>query len=404
MPSRAQAGVYLGQRRVGTLGYHNGNTWFDYEDRDPLHPVLGQRFEADPDRRRTASGRLPEWFANLLPEPESGLRRLIGEELGQVNPHDFRVITFLGEDLPGAVRVVPESGPFDFSERIDQTSDRVDHMIRFSLAGVQPKFSMRWTGKGLVLPMSGQGGDWIVKLPDQRFPDVPRNEYTMLYWARLAGIDVPKIKLLQGTQLSGLPPGMISEGDIAFGVERFDRTGDGRIHQEDFAQVREVSPDLKYDRATYSGLGRFIQATCPEEDVEEYVRRLAAMVVMGNLDAHLKNWTIRYLDGRTARLSPAYDFVSVSAYPEFRSEQLAFAINGGRFAARVTMDNFRRFALRSNINPEFVVTTIRATVTTLVQSWPQVKSDCDIPGFVESHIEQRLGDLPLIKTVQLTSE
>ncbi|GAA0396646.1 hypothetical protein Acor_49480 [Acrocarpospora corrugata] len=212
-------------RRVGTLGYLDGNTWFDYEDIEPTHPILGQGFETNP-RRRTASGSIPKWFANLLPEPGSGLRNLISQELGRSDPHDFQVLMFLGEDLPGAVRVVPESDISAIGR--DQLGK-----VRFSLAGVQAKFSMRWEGKGLVLPMSGQGGDWIVKLPDRRFPEVPANEFAMLSWAKHAGVDVPEIELFTGADLVGLPDGLISPQEMAFAVRRFDRPPEGRVHQED---------------------------------------------------------------------------------------------------------------------------------------------------------------------------
>jgi serine/threonine-protein kinase HipA len=395
MPNSAQAGVYLNLRRVGTLGYLDGRTWFDYEDRDPMHPVLGQRFEAFPDRRRNAISRLPEWFANLLPEEGSGLRQMIGRELGRDNPHEFQVITYLGEDLPGAVRVIPESDLARIPELAERHEGSHDYQIRFSLAGAQEKFSMRWEGKGLVLPMNGRGGNWIVKLPDRRFRSVPENEYAMLHWSRLAGIDVPETKLFRGHELLGLPSGMIGDDELAFGIERFDRRDGGRIHQEDFAQVREVSPELKYDRASYRGLARIILAVCPD-DFDEYVRRLAAIIIMGNVDAHLKNWTIRYPDARTARLSPAYDFVCVTVYPEFQTQQLAFALNGGRFANGVTVDNFRSLALRSGIDPDHVIDVTRSTVASLVESWPQVKAECPVPDFLMTHIEDRLAKLPLI--------
>lgn len=391
----ALAGVFLSSRRVGTLGYLDGNTWFNYEDRDPLHPVLGQTFESDPDRRRKANSTVPEWFANLLPEPGSGLRRLIGQELGRDNPHDFQVLTYLGEDLPGAVRIVSESDVSEIPELAQLESRGQAHRIRFSLAGIQAKFSMRWEGKGLVLPMSGEGGDWIVKLPDRRFPEVPANEYAMLSWARSVGIDVPEIRLLAGNQLAGLPPGLIADEELAFGIKRFDRLETERIHQEDFAQIRDVSPERKYERATYSGIGRIIQSVCPE-DIQEYIRRLAAIVVMGNLDAHLKNWTIRYLDGRKACLSPAYDFVSVSAYGEFRDQELAFAIDGGRHAENVSFQNFRRFADRIGISSEFVTEIVYRTASMMAETWAQVKVDCPVPDFVASHIEERIRKLPLI--------
>lgn len=63
---------------------------------------------------------------------------------------------------------------------------------------------------------------------------------------------------------------------------------------------------------------------------------------MGDLDAHLKNWTLRYPDGRTPRLSPAYDLVAVAAYPESREDKLAFSLSGAQRARLITGDHFRR--------------------------------------------------------------
>ncbi|WP_283137448.1 type II toxin-antitoxin system HipA family toxin [Rhizohabitans arisaemae] len=397
------AGVYLSNRRVGTLGYLDGNTWFDYEDREPGHPVLGQAFEAEPNRRRTASGALPAWFANLLPEAGSGLRQIVGRELGRNNPHDFQVMTYLGDDLPGAVRVVPDSDLGEISGLSERQPEIGGQIVRFSLAGVQAKFSMSWEGKGLVLPASGRGGDWIVKLPDRRFPDVPANEFAMLQWARHAGIEVPELELINGSMLKGLPENLIAHDEYALAIKRFDRTPGGRVHQEDFAQVREASVESKYDRATYSGLARFLKVVCPQ-DIAEYVRRLATMVVIGNLDAHLKNWTLRYPDGRTTRLSPAYDFVSVSAYPEFRNDELAFALDGGRVARNITMDHFRSFARRAYLDVDEVVPIVSRTVGILAETWQQVARDCPVPDFVRQHIDQRIASLPLIREARPTSD
>jgi serine/threonine-protein kinase HipA len=396
MPNVTTASVLLNERRVGTLGYRDGSTWFEYEDRDPIHPVLGQAFELAPERRRTASGRLPAWFANLLPEPGSGLRRIIGREIGRENPHDFQVIRFIGEDLPGAVQVVPDSDSTEIPELKENPSGDEAHTVRFSLAGVQMKFSMRWEGKALVLPMSGQGGNWIVKLPDRLYPELPANEFSMLSWARFANIDVPEIKLFQGSQLRGLPKGLISNEELAFGIERFDRSVGARIHQEDFAQVTEVFPEDKYDRATYGGLARFMKDICPE-DLDEYMRRLTAFTVMGNVDGHLKNWTLRYPDGRTARLSPAYDFVAVTAYEQFRGQKLAFPVDGVQYPASINIGSFSILARNAGIDVDRVDTVVKETAKALVETWPQVKVECPVPNFVVSHIEDRLRMLPIVQ-------
>lgn len=138
------ASVFLGDRYVGVLGYHDGNTWFDYGDLSVDHPVLGQGFERDPRKRRSGSGSVPEWFANLLPEPGSGLRGMIATELSKKKLHDFVLLNHLGNDLPGAVRVVPDV-PLDGLPDHEPTSVcEHEHSLRFSLAGVQPKFSMRY--------------------------------------------------------------------------------------------------------------------------------------------------------------------------------------------------------------------------------------------------------------------
>lgn len=400
MPHEAMAGVYLGDRRVGTLGYQSGNTWFDYEDTAADHPVLGQAFEIDPDHRRTASGRAPEWFANLLPEPGSGLRELIARDLGVKRLHDFMLLVHLGDDLPGAVRVVLEEDPGEIPELPADEPRSHDHPLRFSLAGVQPKFSMRYDGKGLVVPVSGKGGDWIVKLPDRRFPQVPENEHAMLTWAGLSGIGVPESRLVRGGELDGLPEGLIDDEEHALAIRRFDRLDGGRtrVHQEDFAQVREASVDLKYSNATYGGLGRIVRALSPQ-DVDEYLRRLVAMVVMGNLDAHLKNWTFTYPDGRAARLSPAYDLVAVAAYPEFKEDRLAFGFGGGQLAHLITSDHFGRLATAMGIEPDRALSVMRSTTKRMEDTWSEVRVTRLVPHFVIDTIHRRLASLPLVRGI-----
>jgi serine/threonine-protein kinase HipA len=390
------ASVFLGDRRVGLLGYHDGNTWFEYTDLSPEHPVLGQGFERDPRKRRTASGSVPEWFANLLPEPGSGLRQLVATALGKKRIHDFVLLNHLGDDLPGAVRVAPDTPLDELPEHEASEAHRHEHALRFSLAGVQPKFSMRYEGKALVVPASGSGGDWIVKLPDQRFPSVPDNEFAMLRWAEHVGIEVPETRLVSGSEIKNLPDGLLVSGQSALAVRRFDRTTAGRVHQEDFAQVREVATDAKYDKANYEGIGRVIAAVCPPADAIEYVRRLVAVVAMGNADAHLKNWTLRYPDGKNARLSPAYDLVCVTAYPR-ADHQLAFPLSGNSATELITLESFRGLAPALRLSSNLVADTVRETVEALATSWAEVKRSVPVPDFVATTIDDRLRSLPLLR-------
>jgi serine/threonine-protein kinase HipA len=79
------------------------------------------------------------------------------------------------------------------------------------------------------------------------------------------------------------------------------------------------------------------------------------MLVVGNTDAHLKNWSLIYRDGRTPSLAPVYDFHSLSIYDRYRHAPLALDLNGGRMAASIGPDDFRRMAERAGADPELTV-------------------------------------------------
>ena len=103
-------------------------------------------------------------------------------------------------------------------------------------------------GDRLTLPAFGVGGDWIVKLPDQTYPDVPRNEFTMMSLAASVGIAVPPVRLVHRDELDGLPPDVwTSREEWAYAIRRFDRDAHrDSVHIEDLAQVRNVYPEDKY--------------------------------------------------------------------------------------------------------------------------------------------------------------
>ena len=107
-----------------------------------------------------------------------------------------------------------------------------------------------------------------------------------------------------------------------------------RVHIEDFAQVFGRYPEDRYDdtpppnrRLNYESLARVISALCGDDDLRAFIRRLVFTVLCGNADAHLKNWSFIYTDGRTPRLSPAYGQVCTIMYPG-TSDVLALPIFG----------------------------------------------------------------------------
>jgi len=147
---------------------------------------------------------LPSFFANLILE-HGALRDLIANNLGVSPGDDLGLLEAVGRDLPGAVEIVRVDGnDLPVQEDLDvpaYVEDREDILknkepgLRFSLAGVQMKFSVLRDPERITLPASNQDGEWIVKLGSVRFPFTVENEYAIMQWAMSAGFDVPECHL-----------------------------------------------------------------------------------------------------------------------------------------------------------------------------------------------------------------
>ena len=225
----------------------------------------------------------------------------------------------LGQDLPGAIIVKPADGEAflpDTNEPVEGDEDREKQALRFSLAGIQLKFSAVKDAKGgLTIPVNGVGGSWIVKLPSGTFKGVPENEFSMMELARQIGMDVPETGLYGIDKIENIPEGIEQFGDQAFAVKRFDRNEEGGgIHMEDFAQIFGVYPRDKYKKASMRNIAEVIGIEGQESDTQEFIRRLVFNILIGNADMHLKNWSLIYRDPQTASIAPAYDFVSTVPY------------------------------------------------------------------------------------------
>jgi serine/threonine-protein kinase HipA len=321
---------------------------------------------------RPVNRRAPPFFSNLL--PEGHLRTYLAEQAAVKPEREFFLLAVLGADISGAVTVVPltAEGHAQDSQKADEKNHvdrRDDGVLRFSLAGVQLKFSavMEASG-GLTIPAHGIGGSWIVKLPSTQFPAAPENEYVMLELARAVGITVPEIRLVPVSDIRGLPQAAARMEGKALVVQRFDRAAGGRrIHAEDFAQVFGLFPDDKYGRRSYANIASVLWAETGDGGTYEFVRRLVFSVLIGNGDMHLKNWALLYPDGRTPVLSPAYDFVAT--FPYMTGDKLALNFGGSQSLNEITVDQARRFTDTAGLPASPVWEVVREVVQRTAAAW-----------------------------------
>lgn len=321
-----------------------------------MHPRLGFGFLIDPSVRKAGTG-LPAWFENLLPERRSALRHRVCRDLGLRDGQSAALLLALGRILPGAVEVIGDAD--DLDEHTDP--DPPPAALKVSLAGMQIKLSMVLSDDRFAIPARSDRGDWIVKFPGMTFPELPEVEAATLRWARRVGHEVPDVMTPALDALVGLPSDLAQGPPTVFAIRRFDRAEDGRrVHQEDFAQVLEVEPEHKYGntgpaRTSYDGIGRLVLDACGMTEAQEFVRRLAFVVAVGNGDAHLKNWSFQWIEGRERpRLSPCYDLVADICWPRFGWDAdggptLALALGRHRRLARLTEEALDVFTTRSGI-------------------------------------------------------
>jgi serine/threonine-protein kinase HipA len=399
--------VTLHDHHVGTIAniVNDTNVFamdddFRTDSRAPILSFKAFRDQTGAYRRavRPTRTRLHPYFSNLL--PEGHLRAYLARHAHVKAVRDFPLLWMLGRDLPGAVQVVDQGGmtgpPADFDGG-DATEDEAAGILRFSLAGVQLKFSASGDPKrGLTIPAAGMGGHWIVKMPDQRFKRVSENEFSMMTFARAVGIDVPDIGLIEPTTIAGLPADVRNLSGAAYYIQRFDRLPSGaRVHTEDFAQANGIYPDRKYTQFNFDLLAEQVAQLQGVPGMVELTRRLVFNAGIGNGDMHAKNWSLIYRDGRTPQLAPAYDYVSTIVY--MPGDDLGMNLLGSKSFDDFDDARLRALAGRALVPTKPVLDAAYDMVARMRETWPKIAHDLPLDDADRGLIAGHMDRVPLFR-------
>lgn len=398
--------VNLHGERVGTLTRLPGDqTLFAFDQAyvdHPNRPTLSLSFHDTTggiiDDVKPTRTRVPPFFSNLL--PEGPLRDYLAKRAGIHPGREFFLLWILGQDLPGAIAITPAEGEARHSLPEKEAESSPDHSgnypLRFSLAGVQLKFSavMEAAG-GLTIPAQGIGGSWIVKLPSMKYEGVPENEFAMMELARKVGIDIPEVRLVPLDRIEGLPADMARLSGNTLAVRRFDRTDEGRpVHMEDFAQVFGLYPEKKYERASYRNIAEVLWAETGKRGIAEFIRRLVFNALIGNADMHLKNWSLIYPDGKKAALAPGYDYLSTIAYlPDTR---MALTLGRSKQMTDLSLDQLSYFAAKARLPEKLVHDAALETVERFMSIWGRWRKSRRIHRSITEPINELLPRIPLV--------
>ena len=220
-----------------------------------------------------------------------------------------------------------------FAELVDK------YIYRTGISGVQPKLLVPQVALSHAMELASskatvRTSDLIVKSGRQEYPGLAANEFLCMSIAKASGLAVPEFHLSNNQEL--------------FVMQRFDRTPDGTpIWFEDMAVLAGLSSGEKY-KTSYTHVAKLVEAFASGSHVRPSLQALFDMValscIVGNGDAHLKNFGLLYTDPTTSdcRLAPAFDLVNTTAYiPE---DVLALDLCGQKsfFSARQGLFDFAR--------------------------------------------------------------
>lgn len=369
--------------------------------------ILGNHFDPAVYSER---GELPPYFAGLLPEGPLR-RRLAATRQNGRDQDSFGILAAAGEDLPGAIRVIPAdrakltrtalaygvTGGTDDQE-IDTPESAAPGAA--SVAGAQDKLALSHatTGNRYVLPQRGHLSNVIAKLPSCCDDSLVMNEYACMRLASLAGASVAECHPSPMRALVDAP-GLIEEfgAETRFlAVERFDRGINGPVHVEDGCQFLTLRPNQKYaGREKFIILLRLLTQLSGRgiEDVRQMFIRQVTNALLGNADAHLKNIGFIYRDGISPELAPAYDIVCVTALPEFPGWKANVALD--QQLRTETLHTYAALAKEAGISERVAKAAVKQTVSRAKDLWPSALRDMEVPATVEAEILRRLATIPL---------
>lgn len=354
--------------RHGAMRFAYAPRWLAEDSAPPVSFSL-------PKRQASFSTRecLP-FFEGLL--PEGAQRDAVAAALGVSPGNTFGLLAELGAEVAGALSLWPDTeappsgkatNPPEFlsDEALLQLLDTIRTRpflaarrggLRLSLAGAQSKMPVVVIGGAVALPSPGRPSTHILKPSTARFPAITENEAFAMRLAARMGLSVAPVQ-----------SGVAASRSFLL-VERYDRRveGDGtikRLHQEDFCQALGVPPAQKYASEggpTFARCFDLVRRVCtrPAGEVLGLLDAAILQMLLGNADAHGKNYSLLALPDGSIEVAPLYDLLSTIAYPDL-SPTLAMKIAGRGRLRQLRRGDWDRFAASADLSARFVRRRVR---------------------------------------------
>lgn len=376
--------VYLHEDLVGHLEQDaHGQMTFEYSQPWLYNPkAIGISHSLPLREKRFSQKECRGFFGGIL--PEEGKRDLVGRNLGISAKNDYAMLEAIGGECAGAITFVPKGAPLPVQGYRYQALDQSELLqilrelpqrpllagkgeIRLSLAGAQDKIAVRVKGEEISLPLGGAPSSHILKPAIGQFEGLVFNEAVCMQLAKAVGLAVAEVQIRSIEGLDFLvvkrydrmdPP---SESALSDEAHAFPR----RLHQEDFCQALGFVSERKYQSEGGPSLAQCFAllrevSTTPVIDLQHFLDAVIFNVLIGNHDAHAKNFSLIYErpQGESGRLkvkfAPLYDLVCTVFYPEL-TPKMAMKIGGEYLSENLSPKSFERLAQEADLAKPLVL-------------------------------------------------
>lgn len=372
--------VRLQGLQVGILRLVKGKMEFTYDSATQTPISLSLPLQKESFKEKACRA----FFGGLLPE-NPNIRELLAKKYNINVNDDFKLLEQIGRDCAGALSFHKIEEPQKLQQLIkiegkvlsDQELKKYIEELpyrpymgkRLSLAGAQEKTAVCVIDGEIALPNDNVPTTHIIKTALPKYRQSIENEYICMKAAKKIGLDVAKVEIRKVDNLEFLL------------VERFDRFLDEycdgsqsfnnceacnectnhqkkyclrmeRVLQEDFAQSLGVQARDKYKVTFKDCLKILNQTSTPANAKLKFVKQVIFNYLIGNTDAHAKNFSI-YLDvNNFISLTPAYDLLCSSVYD--CDQRIAMKIGKAKFYTDVTEKDWEIFAQDLDISSKLV--------------------------------------------------
>lgn len=233
-----------------------------------------------------------------------------------VNPRTLTLLdrlAIVGSTGRGALEFRPDRSVISDREYVDfekmaLEAEQILDSEEYSGNGIE-EFQYRGGSPGGARPKifaRHEGKEWLVKFRAKAdSPNIGREEYRYSLLAKKCGIEMPETRLFE---------------DKYFGVERFDRTSNGKLHVVSVAGL--IGADYRLPSIDYSHIFQVCAAlTHNLSEMKKVYRLMAFNYLVANKDDHAKNFSFIHRDGEW-HFAPAYDLLPSDGIKGFRTTSI----------------------------------------------------------------------------------